>query len=212
LSEESTDGSSPLDAVFEKAVRPYLTTDALRKDFAADTPVIVMGKGDDLPTETRKLQGGGTLTVPVLAALKDSKFASKSTVGAFDFSSMDADAVALMLPKGGTGTSDIRVVTKAGSGALLVADLDGMLEGVVALADNPAMSAFPGGSFLMDALRTGISQAKEELRGALTTPDATGKSLLDQLHDAAPEAQPSQAKGSRSAKAPKVAGTGGKHR
>ena len=190
MSDDPEEGSGPLDAVFEKAVHPYLTTDALRKDFAADTPVIVMRKGDDLPTETRKLEGGGTLTIPVLAALKDSKFASKSHVGAFDFSSMDGDTVALMLPKGKASTGDIRVVTKAASGALLVADLDSMLAGVVALADNPAMAAFPGGSFLMDALRTGLTQAKEELHGALTTPDATGKSLLDHLQDAVQDERP----------------------
>jgi len=180
----------PLDAVFEKAVRPYLTTDALRHDFPADAPVIVMRKAEDVPTETRALEGGGTLTIPVLAALKDSKYASRSHVGTFDFATMDADAVALLLPKG--AATEVRVVTKAKGGAILVADLAGMLDGVVALADNPALQAFPGGSFLVDALRTGLTQAKDELHAALTKPDETGKSLLEQLHEAVPEAPASR--------------------
>jgi hypothetical protein len=192
----------PLDAVFEKAVRPYTTTDALRNDFPADTPVIVMRKGDDVPTETRELAGGGTLTIPVLAALRDSKVASRSRVGAFDFSAMDPDAVALLLPKG--PKTEVRVVTKAASGAILVADLDGMLTGVVALADNPAMAAFPGGSFLVDALRTGLTQAKDELHAALTRPDASGRSLLEQLHDAVPEERPPKASAAPKKKKPRA--------
>ena len=171
-------------------MRPYPTTDALRADFPPATPVIVMHKNDDVPTETRALQGGGTLTVPVLAALRDSKVASKSTVGAFDFAAMDPDAVALLLPKAAGKTAEIRVVTKAAGGALLCADLDGMLSAVVAIADNEALRAFPGGEFLIDALRMGLAQAKEELNNALTKPDATGKSLLEQIEEAVPAARP----------------------
>ena len=72
---------------------------------------------------------------------------------------MDPDAVALVLPRTAGKPADIRVVTRAEGGALLCADLDGMLGAVVALADNEALRAFPGGEFLIDALRTGLTPA-----------------------------------------------------
>ena len=149
-----------------------------------------MRKADDVPTETRHSESGGSVTVPVLAALKDSKVATKGRVGTFDFAGMEPDAVALVLPKVAGKSAEIRVVTKAAGGALLCADLDGMLNAVVAIADNEALRAFPGGEFLIDALRTGLTQAKEELSNALTKPDASGKSLLEQIEEAVPESRP----------------------
>lgn len=182
--DDSTEGSgNPLDAVFEKAVRPYTGAAALREAFPADTPVIVMHKRDDVPTETRTTEGGGTITIPVLAALKDASVATKSRVGTYDFDAMDPDAVALVLPRGEAGAVQVRVVTRAKGGALLAADLDGMLDAVVALADNPAIRAFPGGEFLIDALRTGLAQAKADLSESLTKPDASGRSVLDQISE-----------------------------
>jgi hypothetical protein len=188
VSDAPDEGANPLDAVFERAVKPYLSGAAIREDFPAETPVILMRKAEELPTETRELDGGGTITIPVLAALKDAKFASRSRVGTFAFDALEPDAVALLLPRATGSTAEVRIVTRASGGALLVADLDAMLGAVVALADHPALQAFPGGEFLIDALRTGLTAAKDELIATLTRPDASGKSLLDQMAEAAPDA------------------------
>jgi hypothetical protein len=180
-----SESGNPLDAVFEKAVRPYKGGAALKRDLPPDTPIAIMKKGEELPTETRELDGGGTLTIPVLGALKDAKLASWHRVGDFDFDSLEPDAVGLLLMPRGSDAAAVRVVTRASDGALLVADLDGMLDALKALVDQPAFKAFPGGDFLTDALIGGITAAKEDLGKALAAPDAQGKSLYDQFKEPA---------------------------
>jgi len=181
--------------VFEKAVKPYRGSAALKAEFPGETPLVIMKKGEELPKETRELEGGGTLTVPVLGALKDAKLASWHRVGQFDFESMEADAVGLLLAPRGAGAPAIRVVTRASDGALLVADLDGMLDALKALVDQPAFKAFPGGDFLTEALIQGITAAKEDLGKALAAPDAEGNTLYDAFKE-----PPLEAKGTGKAK------------
>jgi hypothetical protein len=187
----SSESGNPLDAIFEKAVHPYRSGAELKRDFPPDTPFVIMKKGEQLPSETRALEGGATITVPVLGALKDAKLASRHRAGDFDFDTMESDAVGLILMPRGTDGVALRVVTRASDGAILVADLDAMLDAVKELVKQPAFKAFPGGELLTDALLQGISAAKDDFGKALAAPGADGKSLLDVLKEPAGPGKPS---------------------
>lgn len=178
---------TPLDSVFAKAVQPFADGEALRASLPPDTPVVLLQKGEELPSRSRELDGGGTLQVPVLAALKESKLAEWHTAGLFEFEGLKNDEIAVLVLEKAGGQADLKVVTRGAQGALLVADLSGMLEALKALVDNPAFRAFPGGDFLVEALRTGIEAARTDLLAALARPDATGKSLAQQFRETARE-------------------------
>ncbi len=178
--------ANPLEAVFEKAVCPYVDAEALQKSLPADAPVVRMKKNEAVPTETRTLEGGGTLTIPVLGALKDASVAGWQRAGDFDFGTLENDAVALLVEETEGGEVHLRVVTRAERGAFLVADLSGMLDGLKALVDNPAFRAFLGGAFLIEALQSGLQAAKEDITKALRQKGAHGApSLLEEFKAAA---------------------------
>jgi len=180
-----SEGASPLDAVFEKAVRPFASGAELKKEIPPETPFVIMTKGEKLPSEKRELDGGLTLNVPILAALKDAKLATWHRVGDFDFDALEPDAMGMLILHDGAKPLEVRVVTRAAGGALLVADLDAMFDGVKALAGNPIFKGFPGAEFIVDALASGLGAAKADLVKSLTTPDSTGRSLMQQFGDAA---------------------------
>lgn len=179
--DEASGLENPLEAVFEKAVRPFDNGAALRAQLPPDAPIILMRKGEELPSETRELPEGGTLKVPVLDALKNSKLAEWHRVGQFDFGAMARDEIGLLVLEGGEGGATLKVVTRGRGDSLLVADLGAMLDALKALASTPAFRAFPGGEFLVDALTGGIESAKRELMEALQKPDASGASLIEQF-------------------------------
>lgn len=181
------DGASgpqnPLEAVFEAAVRPFESAEALRAELPADTPIVVLRKGDELPPEARELAGGGTLKVPVLDALKNSRLAEWHRAASYDFQSLGRDEIGLLVLEQGGGGAQLKVVTRGRGEALLVADLGAMLDALKAVARTPAFQAFPGGEFLVEALAGGIEAAKRELLDALCKPDASGKSLIEQFRE-----------------------------
>lgn len=178
---------NPLEAVFETAVRPFESGAALRAQLPADAPIILMRKGDELPSETRELPEGGTLKVPVLDALKNSKLAEWHRVGQFDFAAMGRDEIGLLFLEGGAGGAALKVVTRGRGDTLLVADLGAMLDAFKALAGTAAFKAFPGAEFLLDALTRGIESAQRDLLEALRKPDASGKSLIENFREMAGE-------------------------
>lgn len=181
--------ANPLEAVFEKTVQPYADARALRESLPAEAPVVRMKKNEEVPTETRHLGGGGTLTIPVLGALKDSSMAGWQRAGDFDFSALENDAVALLVEEAEGGEVSLRVVTRAEGGAFLVADLSGMLDALKLLVNNPAFRAFPGGAFLIEALQSAVQAAKEEVTRALREKGAGGApSLLEQFKSQAANA------------------------
>lgn len=178
--------TNPLEAVFEKAVHPFADAQALRASLPPSTPIVAFKKNDQVPTQTRQLEGGATLTIPVLGAIQNSSVAGWKQAGDFDFSTLEADAVALLVEERADGAVDLRVVTRAEGGAFLVADLGGMLDALKTLLDNPAFRAFPGGTFLIDALQTGLEAARADLTATLRAKGPGGApGLLEQFKAAA---------------------------
>jgi len=189
--------ANPLEAVFEKTVQPYADAMALRAYLPAGAAVVRMKKNEEVPTQTRELEGGGTLKIPVLGALMDSSVAGWQRAGDFDFAKVENNAVALLVEEAEGGEVSLRVVTRAEQGAFLVADLSGMLDALKLLVDNPAFRAFPGGAFLIEALRSAVQAAKEDVTRALREKGAGGApSLLEQF----------KAAGATAPKAPKPKG------
>ena len=178
--------ANPLDAVFEKAVRPFANSEALRASLPPGTPVVGLKKNEEIPTQTREFEGGGTLTIPVLGAIKDSSMGGWQHASDFEFDGLKDDAVALVVIEGKDGGLQLGVVTRAEGGAFLVADLTGMLDALSALVDNPAFRAFPGGDILIQALVSGLRAIKADLARTLRAKGADGSpSLLEQFNGAA---------------------------
>ena len=73
--DDAAPATNPLDAVFDKAVKPFADSEALRAALPADAPVMRLKKANEEDTVTRELPGGGTLQIPVLEALRNSKVA-----------------------------------------------------------------------------------------------------------------------------------------
>ncbi len=177
--------ANPLDAVFEKAVRPFVDAAALRASLPPDTPIVGLKKNEGLPTQARELEGGGTLAIPVLGAIKDSSMGGWMHASDFEFDALKDDAVALVVVEGSDGTLQLRVITRAEGGAFLVADLSLMLDAFRALVDNPAFRAFPGGEVLIQALVSGLRAVNDDLQEALRAKGAAGSpSLMEQFRGA----------------------------
>jgi hypothetical protein len=174
---------NPIEAIFEKAVTPFADGAALRLALPADATVVVMRKSDEAMAAERRLEGGATVRVPVLDAIKDAKRSGWHRVGDFDFSAMAPDEIGLLVLEGPDGAPQFRVITRARGSALLLADLSGMLDAVGALATSDLMKSFPFGDMLVEALRHGLAEAQADFVKELSAPDATGKSLLEQFKE-----------------------------
>ncbi len=177
---------NPLDAAFEKAVRPFADAASLRASLPPDAPIVGLKKNEEVAIQTREVEGGGTLTVPLLGAIKASSMGGWKRASDFDLDALNDDAVALVVADGADGQLQFHVITRAERGAFLVADLSGMLNAMAALVDNPAFRAFPGGDILVEALVSGLRATQADLAKALREQGAGGgPSLLEQFQAAA---------------------------
>lgn len=188
--DDSAPPTNPLDAVFDKAVRPFADAEALRAALPADAPVMRLKKADGGDTVTRELPGGGTLQIPVLEALKNSKVAEWGPASEFDFDRLKRDHIGLVLLEAGSGAPELRVITRARQGTLLLADLGGMLDALSEMMKGDLVKAFPGGDLLFEGLAVGIRSARDEMMAALSRPDGSGKSLVEQFRESARRPQP----------------------
>ena len=181
---------NPLDAIFGRAVRPFTDPEELRRALPADAPIMLLKKSSDAETVTKELPGGGTLRIPVLDALKNSKVAEWSRASEFDFGRLKHDQVGLVFLEDPSGAPQFRVITRASEGALLLADLTQMLDGVAEMMKGDLVKVFPGGDLLFEQLATGIRTARDEMMAALSRPDGSGKSLIEQFRAQAARPKP----------------------
>jgi hypothetical protein len=192
---------NPMDVVFEKAVKPYPDAEALRASLPPNKPIVIFAKNTDLVVKEEIRPSGFTVRIPLLEALKTSKASRWSRVSEFDFASMKVDEIGLVVLDGPSGTNDLKVISRAAGGELLVADLNNMLEAIGAMASMPLMNSFPGSEMLVDALQSGLKEAQADLMRSLAAPDASGKSFLDQFKEKGAKAPAKKSKGAAKAKA-----------
>lgn len=171
----STDPSqNPLDAVFEKAVVPFESPEELARSLPKGSLVVIMRKPKDAPPMTIETSGGATVKIPLLGALMESGAEERHKVAQYDFSKLGGEEIAVVYRDTGTAEAELRLVTRSEGGALLCADLGAMLDGLGKAADQPAFKAFPGGEFLVQALQTGLLEAKRHLVASLKDADKRG--------------------------------------
>jgi len=171
----STDPSqNPLDAVFEKAVVPFESPEELARSLPKGSLVMIMRKPKDAPPLTIQTSGGATVKIPLLGALLESGAAERHKVAKYDFSKLSAEEIAVVYQDTGAAESELQVVTRSEGGALLCADIGAMLDGLGKAADQPVFKNFPGGEFLVEALRTGLLEAKRHMIASLKDADKRG--------------------------------------
>jgi hypothetical protein len=192
---------NPLDAVFEKAVKPFPDPEALRASLPPNMPIVIFAKNTDMVVKEEFRPSGFTVRIPLLEALKTSKASRWSRVGAFDFASMKVDEIGLVVLDGPAGTKDLKVITRAAGGQLLLADLASMLEAIGAMASMPLINSFPGSEMLVEGLRNGLKEAQADLMRSLAAPDASGRSFLDQFKEKGPTGLAKEPKGAKKSKA-----------
>jgi len=178
-------------------VRPFEDAEALRRSLPPDAPIMLLKKGAQIETVTKDLPGGGTLRIPVLEALRNSKVAHWRRASEFDFGKLKSDQVGLLFLEETPGAVQLRVITRARGDVLLVADLSGMLDALEEMLKGDFVKAFPGGDLLFEGLGAGIRSARDEMMTALARPDGTGKSLIEQFREEAARPEPQARKKKR---------------
>lgn len=175
----------PIGEIFERAITPYTNTDDLRKAIGPKTPVIRMhpdpNPGEGTPVEFE----GGTIRAPVLDALRGAAIAGWERAGAFDFGSLGAQEVALVYQGTARNKGTLKVVTRGAEDAYLLADLDQMLDDLVALTEHPAVAeAIPWADELFGSLARGIRYARDKFVDDIHAPRPGGeRSLAEEFGD-----------------------------
>jgi len=183
VTDDGIASQNPLDAVFEKAVKPFPDAEALRAALPPNMPIVIFDKNTDMVVKEEMRSSGFTVRIPLLEALKNSKASRWSRVSTFDFASMKVDEIGLVVLDGPSGTYDLKVISRAAGGPLLLADLTSMLEAIGAMASMPLINSFPGSEMLVEGLKNGLKEAQADLMRSLAAPDASGKSFMDQFKE-----------------------------
>jgi hypothetical protein len=151
---------------------------------------MLLRKGAEVESVTKQLPGGGTLRIPVLEALRSSRVAEWSRASEFDFARLKRDQIGLVFLEDPAGAPQLRVITRAQGDVLLLSDLSGMLDAVAQMMKGDLAKAFPGGEMLFEGLAAGIRSANDEMMAALSRPDGSGNSLIEQFREEAGRPKP----------------------